>query len=119
MNKVEKVLKEVSSVAKDYRYIVVDGKVLYLQKPMLRSFSKIKRKENFSNNRCIVVVNDGDKIVHCLHMLTEKNQHVIGYYGEDDVMSESKLVCDGLRVEQAHELVKRTQKVMESSLCRR
>ena len=114
-NEMEKVIKYASRIANDYRYVVVDGKMYYLQRPMHRSLKRLKRMDN----QQLVQMREGNKIGYCFHMLDEQNRHMVGYYGEDDIVNESRLVRSGLSVEQAHAIVKRTQAVMESGICGR
>lgn len=113
MNEMEKVVKFPQRIASDYSYVLVDGKLFYLQTTLHRSPKRLKRVEN---QKCVQFADGAHKIGYVMHVLDKNGNHMVGRYGEDDVTTVRKLVCEGLSHEKACEIAQHSKEVMEKAL---
>lgn len=113
MNEMEKVVKFPQRIASDYSYVLVDGKLFYLQ-----SKNRIpKRLRRAKNCVCVQVSMGAYKVGYVMHFADSDGKHMVGRYGEDDIATVSQMMREGLSYEKAREIAQHNKKVMEKALC--
>lgn len=113
-NEMEKVVKFPERVASDYRYVMIDGKMFFLQTTLHRSPKRLKRVEN---QKCVQFKDGAHKIGYVMHFTDNAGKHIVGRYGEDDIATVSQMMREGLSYEKACEIAQHSKEVMEKALC--